>query len=357
VRAARLYNRKPLADSRYTSAGVDIDAKADALARSRDAIRSTFTASVLGDVGGFGGLFRPDFSGYNEPVLVASTDGVGTKLKIAFQTGRHDTCGADLVNHCVNDILVQGARPLFFLDYIAAGKLDKRILTSVIEGVARGCRENGTALLGGETAEMPGFYAAGEYDLAGTIVGVVEREKILDGSGVRAGDIAVGLASAGLHTNGYSLARKIFFEDLKKQPDDTLPGLEGRTIADALLAPHLSYLRPLTPLLRENLVHAMAHITGGGFDDNIPRVLPQGVEVEIRSGTWSVPAIFEVLQREGDVTSDEMHRVFNLGIGMVLLVPQEGLGRASALLREAKTTFWIIGQARRGSRGVVFSFP
>src|SRR5215471_6529028 len=204
--------------SRYAAAGVDIDAKAAALARSRDAIRSTFTPAVLGDIGGFGGLFRPDFSGYREPVLVASTDGVGTKLKIAVAARRHDTCGADLVNHCVNDILVQGARPLFFLDYVATGQLDPGVLTSVIEGIARGCRENGTALLGGETAEMPGFYAAGDYDVAGTIVGVVERAKIPDGSRVRAGDLALGLPSAGLHTNGYTLARKVFFDELGRKP-------------------------------------------------------------------------------------------------------------------------------------------
>ena len=251
-----------MTETRYSAAGVDIDAKAAALARAKSAIRSTFTAGVLGDVGGFGGLFRPDFSGYREPVLVASTDGVGTKLKIAVATGRHDTCGADLVNHCVNDILVQGARPLFFLDYIAAGKIEPDVLQAVIEGIARGCRENGTALLGGETAEMPGFYAPGDYDVAGTIVGAVERGKILDGSRVRAGDLALGLPSAGLHTNGYTLARKVFFDELGKRPHDRMRELGGQTVADALLAPHVSYLEALEPLLAEDLVHAMAHITG-----------------------------------------------------------------------------------------------
>ncbi len=266
-------------EDRYAEAGVDIDAKASALARAKETIRSTFTAGVLGDVGGFGGLFRPDFSAYREPVLVASTDGVGTKLKVAVAAGRHDGCGADLVNHCVNDILVQGARPLFFLDYIAAGKIEPEVLQAVIEGIARGCRENGTALLGGETAEMPGFYAPGDYDVAGTIVGVVEREKILDGSRVRAGDLVLGLPSAGLHTNGYTLARQVFFEKLGKKPGDRMRELGSQTVGDALLAPHLSYLKALEPLLAEDLVHAMAHITGGGFYDNIPRVLPEGVDV------------------------------------------------------------------------------
>ncbi len=334
---------------------MDIDAKAAALAQARAAIRSTFTAGVLGDIGGFGGLFRPDLAGYREPVLVASTDGVGTKLKVAIETGRHDTCGADLVNHCVNDILVQGARPLFFLDYIATGRIDAKIVAAVIEGIARGCRENGTALLGGETAEMPGFYAAGDYDVAGTIVGVVDREKVLDGSRVRSGDIAVGLASAGLHTNGYSLARKVLLQDQNRSPNDRMKELGGKTIADALLAPHLSYLRVIEPLLAEDLIHAMAHITGGGFDDNIPRVLPEGVDVEIRTGTWLVPPLFELLQREGAISFDEMHRVFNMGIGMVLLSLRGGSARAAALLKTAGATYWVIGQVRRGSRRVVIT--
>ena len=341
--------------NRYAAAGVDIDAKSAALVRAREAIRSTFTSAVLGDVGGFGGLFRPDFSSYREPVLVASTDGVGTKLKVAFETGRHDTCGADLVRHCVNDILVQGARPLFFLDYVATGKLDATILTSIIEGIARGCRENGTALLGGETAEMPGFYSAGEYDVAGTIVGVVDRKNILDGTQVGAGDIALGLRSAGLHTNGYSLARKILFEDLGKRPTDKLEDLGGSSIADALLAPHLSYLRALEPLLVEGLVHAMAHITGGGFYDNIPRVLPEGLDVVIQAGSWPVPPIFRVLEREGDVSFDEMHRVFNMGIGMVLLVAPERARRAAELLTAGGQPHHLIGTVVEGDRRVEVS--
>ena len=340
--------------SRYVSAGVDIDAKASALARARDAIRSTFTPGVLGDVGGFGGLFRPDFSSLREPVLVASTDGVGTKLKVAIQTGRHDSCGADLVNHCVNDILVQGARPLFFLDYLATGKISVEVLSQVIAGVARGCRDNSTALLGGETAEMPGFYADGEYDLAGTIVGVVDREKILDGSRVVAGDIALGLPSAGLHTNGYSLARKVFFEELGRRPDDPLGAKKGPSIADALLAPHLSYRRAMEPLLAHDLVHAMAHITGGGFYDNIPRVLPEGVDVVIRSGAWPVPEVFEVIGREGKVSFEEMHRVFNMGIGMVVFVSPGDLSRVVSAWKNAGVSWFAIGNVKgKGSRRVV----
>jgi phosphoribosylformylglycinamidine cyclo-ligase len=339
---------RELTDSRYGEAGVDIDAKAAALANARSAIRSTFTPGVLGDVGGFGGLFRPDFSGYREPVLVASTDGVGTKLKVAVAAGRHDTCGADLVNHCVNDILVQGARPLFFLDYIATGKIEPRVLQEVIEGIARGCRENGTALLGGETAEMPGFYAPGDYDVAGTIVGVVEREKILDGSRVRAGDLALGLPSAGLHTNGYTLARKIFFEDLGRKPEDRMRELGSETVGDALLAPHLSYLRALEPLLAEDLVHAMAHITGGGFYDNIPRVLPEGVDITIRSGSWPVLPVFEVIEREGEVSFEEMHRVFNMGIGMVVFVAPSDLARAAKLWEAAGERWYAIGNVKDG---------
>ncbi len=343
-----------MSESRYAAAGVDIDKKAAALALARDAIRSTFTPGVLGDVGGFGGLFRPDFSSLREPVLVASADGVGTKLKVAIETGRHDSCGADLVNHCVNDILVQGARPLFFLDYLATGKISADVLSEVISGVARGCRENSTALLGGETAEMPGFYADGEYDLAGTIVGVVERDKILDGSRVVPGDIALGLPSAGLHTNGYSLARKVFFEQLGRRPGDPLGARNGISIADALLAPHLSYRKAMEPLLAHDLVHAMAHITGGGFYDNIPRVLPDGVDVLIRSGAWPVPEVFEVIEREGRVSFEEMHRVFNMGIGMVVFVAPADLPRVVSAWKNAGVSWFAIGNVKgKGSKRVV----
>jgi phosphoribosylformylglycinamidine cyclo-ligase len=346
-----------LKDSRYAAAGVDIDAKAAALARAKAAIRSTFTPGVLGDVGGFGGLFRPDLSGFRDPVLVASTDGVGTKLKIAFETGRHGSCGADLVNHCVNDVLVQGARSLFFLDYVATGRLDPAVLQEVIEGIARGCRENGVALLGGETAEMPGFYAPGEYDVAGTIVGIVEREKILDGTRVRAGHVALGLPSAGLHTNGYSLARDVLFGRLKKRPDDRLPELHGGTIADALLAPHLSYAKALEPLLERNLVAAMAHITGGGFYENIPRVLPKGLAVVVKSGAWPVPPIFDVIQRAGDVSFEEMHRVFNMGIGMVVFAAPDDLGEISRAWADVSQRWYAIGNVRPGRGTVVVERP
>jgi phosphoribosylformylglycinamidine cyclo-ligase len=340
--------------SRYADAGVDIDAKAAALARAKAAIRSTFTPGVLGDVGGFGGLFRPDFSKYREPVLVASTDGVGTKLKVAIEMGRHDTCGADLVNHCVNDILVQGALPLFFLDYIAMGKVEPGVIESVIEGIARACKENGTALLGGETAEMPGFYAAGEYDVAGTIVGVVDRDKILDGSRIAAGDVALGLPSVGLQTNGYTLARRVFFDTMGKKPQDRLEELGDRAVGDVLLDPHLSYLRALEPLLDEGLVHGMAHLTGGGFYDNIPRVLPEGLEVRIKAGAWPVPPVFDVIAREGDVSFEEMHRVFNMGIGMVVFVAAADLGRVADVWKSAGQRWFAIGNIKAGgSRRVI----
>ncbi|HEY7369436.1 MAG TPA: phosphoribosylformylglycinamidine cyclo-ligase [Thermoanaerobaculia bacterium] len=344
-------------ESRYAEAGVDIDAKAKSLERARTAIRSTFNSQVLGDVGGFGGLFRPDFSAYREPVLVASTDGVGTKLKVAFAMRRHDTVGADLVNHCVNDILVQGARPLFFLDYVATGKVEPGLIEGVIDGIARACRENGTALIGGETAEMPGFYAEGEYDVAGTIVGVVEKEKILDGSAIGAGDIALGLPSAGLHTNGYTLARKIFFETMGRQPDQRLPELGKRSIGEVLLAPHLSYLRALEPLLSEDLVHGMAHLTGGGFYDNIPRVLPAGLSVTVKAGAWDVPAVFDVMQREGDVSFEEMHRVFNMGIGMVVFVAPQNLARVAAIWKERGQRWYAIGNVVPGDRTVTVLPP
>ena len=343
-------------DSRYAAAGVDIDAKAAALARARADIRSTFNAQVLGDVGGFGGLFQPDLSKYREPVLVGSTDGVGTKLKVAIAAGRHDTCGADLVNHCVNDILVQGARPLFFLDYIATGKIEPGVLEQVIAGVARGCRENGAALIGGETAEMPGFYAAGEYDVAGTIVGIVEKAKILDGSRIGAGDIALGLPSAGLHTNGYSLARRIFFEELGKKPDDSVKGLGG-SIADALLAPHLSYLPALEPLLGAGLVHGMAHITGGGFYDNIPRVLPEGLDVVIKAGAWPVLPVFEVIEREARVSFEEMHRVFNMGIGMVVFAAPSDLAAIAGVWKAAGQSWYAIRNVKGGGSRLVCIEP
>jgi phosphoribosylformylglycinamidine cyclo-ligase len=353
----KLFSRatKSEGGSRYAAAGVNIDAKMKAIESSKGAIRSTFTPGVLGDVGGFGGLFRPDFSKLEEPVLVASADGVGTKLKVAVLAGRHDTCGADLVNHCVNDILVQGAEPLFFLDYVAAGRVDPGVVEAVIGSVARACRENGCALLGGETAEMPGMYADGDYDVAGTIVGVVDRKKIIDGSKIRPGDVLVGLPSAGLHTNGYSLARKVFFDELKMRPDDIVREL-GATVADLLLAPHLSYRAQVFPLLSEDLIHGMAHITGGGFFDNIPRVLPPDVGVTVKVGSWPMPPLFEFLAEKGKVGAEEMFRVFNMGIGMILAVAARDLVRVAKILGDRGDHFFAIGNVHDGEREVTLDF-
>jgi phosphoribosylformylglycinamidine cyclo-ligase len=347
---------KPFGISRYAEAGVDIDAKMRAIRGARAAIRSTFTDGVLGDVGGFGGLFRPDLSGCEEPVLVASTDGVGTKVKVAIMAGRHDACGADLVNHCVNDILVQGAKPLFFLDYIATGRIVPEVIESVIEGLARACRENGTALIGGETAEMPGFYADGEYDVAGTIVGIVDRAKILDGSAIRETDVLIGLPSSGLHTNGYSLARRIFFEEMRLSPQSRLEELGETTLGDALLATHRSYLDVVRPLLDRGLIHGMAHITGGGFFDNIPRVLPEGLAVAIKYGSWPVPPLFEIIAREGRVGLEEMLRVFNMGVGMILFADGARVVEIAKLLSERSERFYVVGHALPGHRTVTVDF-
>ncbi len=301
----------------YRRAGVDIDAGNETVRRIKSIAQGTFTPGVLSDIGSFGGLFRLGRERYLDPVLASSADGVGTKLKIAFATGRHDTVGADLVNHCVNDVLVQGANPLFFLDYLATGRLSPMVAEQVIAGVARGCRENGCALIGGETAEMPGFYADGEYDIAGFIVGVVERSKIVDGRAIQPGDVLIGLPSAGLHTNGYSLARHVLFDVAGLEPDTFVTELEA-TVGEALLAPHRSYLRSIRPLLGAGLVKGMAHITGGGMTENLPRVLPAGCAAHVDSGAWMVPPIFRFLQNQGNVAADEMFRVFNMGIGLIV---------------------------------------
>ena len=326
---------KPEDDGRdrltYRDAGVDIDAQDDALRRIKSLLKGTRTPGVLADLGAFGGMFAPDLAGVSRPVLVASCDGVGTKLKVAFAAGVHDTVGRDLVNHCVNDILVQGARPLFFLDYVATGRLEPAILAAVVEGIARGCRENGCALLGGETAEMPGFYADGEYDVAGFIVGMVDRDRVIDGSRIAAGDVLIGQPSAGLHTNGYSLARKILFERMGLPPSARLDGLEG-TVAETLLAEHRSYLRPLEGLLDRGVIHALAHITGGGLTDNLPRVLPEGTAARIDIGSWRIPALFGLLERAGNVESAEMYRTFNMGVGMVVVSAPDRAGEIEAHL-------------------------
>jgi phosphoribosylformylglycinamidine cyclo-ligase len=317
----------------YKSAGVDIDAGNETVRRIKSLARSTFTSGVLSDVGSFGGLFRLD-SSCREPVLVSSADGVGTKLRLAFMTGRHNTIGADLVNHCVNDILVQGARPLFFLDYLATGRLDPAVAEQIITGVARGCRENGCALVGGETAEMPGFYADGEYDIAGFIVGLVDRERIIDGRTIVPGDVLIGLPSSGLHTNGYSLARRILFELAGLKPDTFIPDL-GTTIGDALLATHRSYLRVIEPLLPTGRVKGLAHITGGGITENLPRVLPDGCAADINLRAWTPPAIFQFLEREGRVPFDDMFRTFNMGVGLILACAEADANDVLATLASA----------------------
>jgi phosphoribosylformylglycinamidine cyclo-ligase len=296
-------------------------------------------------------MFDGAFPNMRQPVLVASADGVGTKLKIAFATGIHNTVGRDLVNHCVNDILVQGARPLFFLDYFATGKLAPETITGVIDGITNGCRENGCVLLGGETAEMPGFYAEGEYDIAGFIVGIVDREKIIDGHTIRPGDVVLGLPSVGLHTNGYSLARKLFFEDERYAPDTLVDEL-GETIGDALLKAHLSYLPALDSLLDSGVIKGLAHITGGGLLENIPRILPEGTAVEIKRGTWPVLPIFDLMQQLGKIEEAEMFRTFNMGIGMVIVCERSNLSAIQTHLKSRGMTGSEIGRVNAGSRDV-----
>jgi phosphoribosylformylglycinamidine cyclo-ligase len=338
----------------YKASGVDIDAGNEAVRRIRSLARGTFTPAVLSDIGSFGGLFRLDRDRYQEPVLVSSADGVGTKLKVAFMTGRHGTVGADLVNHCVNDILVQGAEPLFFLDYLATGRLDPAVAEEVVGGIAGACRENGCALLGGETAEMPGFYADGEYDIAGFIVGIVERSRVIDGQSIVPGDVLIGLPSSGLHTNGYSLARRVLFETVGWSADTVVPEL-GATVGDALLAPHRSYLPVVRPLLPRQTLKGLAHITGGGITENLPRVLPEGCSAEIDLGTWSVPALFQLLQERGQIPRDEMFRAFNMGIGLILVAaPAETERIIDTLARHGEPHAVRIGFVVSGSRDVSY---
>jgi phosphoribosylformylglycinamidine cyclo-ligase len=302
----------------YKLSGVDIDAGNEVVRRIRSLARGTFTRGVRSEIGSFGGLFDAAAAGFTDPVLVASADGVGTKLRLAFMSGVHSTIGVDLVNHCVNDILVQGAQPLFFLDYLATGRLDPDVAVQIVDGLARACRENGCALLGGETAEMPGFYADGEYDVAGFIVGAVARDRVIDGRTIKAGDILIGVPSSGLHTNGYSLARRIAFDIAKLRITDEVPEL-GTTIGAALMTPHRSYLALVRPLLAAGIVKGMAHITGGGITDNLPRTLPEGLAARIDRGSWTPPPIFAWLQRSGSVPEDDMRRTFNMGIGLILV--------------------------------------
>ena len=329
----------------YRDAGVNIDEADRAVSAIRKMARSTFTKGVLTEIGSFGGCFA--LPAMKQPVLVSSVDGVGTKLKIAFATGRHDTVGEDLVNHCVNDIAVQGATPLFFLDYLAVGKLQAGVAAQVVSGIARGCRANGCALIGGETAEMPGMYLDGEYDLAGSIVGVVGKSKILTGARVRKGDILLAMASTGLHTNGYSLARKLLFDVAGLRPDSHIPELAS-ILADALLQVHRSYLKPLQSLVKADLLSAAAHITGGGITDNLPRVLPKGLTAVIDTGSWQVPPLFELLRHIGNVPEDDWRRTFNLGVGMIFVVPAK---KADKALRTLKNQAWVIGEIAAQRRG------
>jgi phosphoribosylformylglycinamidine cyclo-ligase len=302
----------------YKQSGVDIDAGNEVVRRIRSLAKATFTPGVLSDIGSFGGLFSLSSTGLQDPVLVSSADGVGTKLRVAFMTGVHGTIGRDLVNHCVNDILVQGAVPLFFFDYLATGRLDPDVAVQIVEGLAGACRENGCALLGGETAEMPGFYADGEYDVAGFIVGAVERAKLIDGRTIQSGDVLIGLPSSGLHTNGYSLARRIAFDVAGLGVHDVVPEL-ATTIGEALLRPHRSYLPVIRPLLGTGIIKGMAHITGGGLTDNLPRILPDGHGAHIDRRKWRVPVLFEWLQRTGGVPVEDMLRTFNMGIGLIVV--------------------------------------
>jgi len=337
----------------YAAAGVDIDLGNKVKATLPQLLAATHRREVLGKVGGFGGLFALDVKKYRQPVLVSSVDGVGTKLKLAFLLDRHDTIGADLVNHCVNDIAVLGAEPLFFLDYLGTGKLEPHVFTDIIKGFARACAENGCALIGGETAQMPGFYQPGEYDVSGTIVGVVEKAKMLNGQKtVKRGDVVIGIASSGLHTNGYSLARKIFFEQLKLKPSAQLPGCTG-TLGEEMLKVHISYGPLVQQLLKKfngkrDAVRAFAHITGGGFVDNIPRVLPSKLDVVIRKGSWDMLPLFRYLAEKGGVPDDELYQVFNMGIGMVAIVAAEQAPAVLKFINARKHPAWIIGEVVKG---------
>jgi phosphoribosylformylglycinamidine cyclo-ligase len=341
----------------YAAAGVDIASGDRAKQRIKMLARKTFSKQVLSEIGGFGGLFALDLEKYPQPVLVSSTDGVGTKLKVAFELGIHHTVGADLVNHCVNDIAVQGATPLFFLDYLAIGRMreqDSETVETVVRGLSDACRANGCALIGGETAQMPGFYADGEYDLAGTIVGCVNRGEIVTGEAIQIGDVLIGLPSNGLHTNGYSLARKLLFEVAKYGPDQYVNELKDKTGA-ALMRTHRSYLAIVKKLTGAGIVRGMAHITGGGITENLPRILPRGTAAQVDLASWTVPPLFEHLRKLGDVKQEEMLRTFNMGIGMIVVVPAEEVKKAKAILNRANERHCVIGRIVRGERKVIYN--
>ena len=336
----------------YRDAGVDIDAGNESVSLIKDAVRATYRSEVMGDLGGFGGLFALNTKDYKEPVLVSGTDGVGTKLRLAFMLNKHDTIGQDAVAMCVNDILVQGAEPLFFLDYLAVGKLEPDQVTAVVTGVARACRESGCALIGGETAEMAGFYPIGEYDIAGFSVGVAERSKLITPARVKAGDVLLGLPSSGVHSNGYSLVRKIVFERKGFKGDEYIEEL-GQTIGEELLTPTRLYPRICLPLIREFDIHGMVHITGGGFYENIPRALPEHMGAEVNGAAWTIPPVFRLLQEWGNVDWTEMYRTFNMGIGMVLIVSSDEADRITAQLNAQNETVYHIGHVTEGAHEVV----
>jgi phosphoribosylformylglycinamidine cyclo-ligase len=331
----------------YADAGVDISSGDRAKERIKFLAQKTFNRNVLGGIGGFGALFRLDLQKFKTPILVSSADGVGTKLKIAFQLDMHQTVGQDLVNHCVNDIAVQGATPLFFLDYLASGKLDPEVTEDVISGLAEGCKANGCALIGGETAQMPGFYADGEYDLAGFIVGAVDRDKMITGQDIKPGDVLIGFPSTGLHTNGYSLARKLFFEVAGYKPTQYVTPIKEKA-GTALMKTHKSYLHVIQKLVAAGMTAGMAHITGGGITENLPRILPKGSAAQIELGSWPVLPIFEHLRELGDVSQDEMMRTFNMGVGLIAAIPAAKFTRAKSLLERAEEKFYVIGRVVKG---------
>jgi len=338
----------------YADAGVDISSGDRAKERIKYLAQKTFNRNVLGGIGGFGALFRLDLQRWKNPILVSSADGVGTKLKIAFDLGMHHTVGADLVNHCVNDVGVQGATPLFFLDYLASGRLDPEVTESVITGMAEACKANGCALIGGETAQMPGFYADGEYDLAGFIVGAVDREKMVVGAGIKAGDVLIGLPSTGLHTNGYSLARKLFFEVAGYKPTQYVTAIKEKAGTE-LMKTHRSYLHVIQKLVTAGLTTGMAHITGGGITENLPRILPKNIGAQVELGSWPVLPVFEHLRELGKVSQEEMMRTFNMGIGLIVAIPAAKFTRAKSLLDRAEEKFYVVGRVVKGERRVQYT--
>ncbi len=336
----------------YRDAGVDVEEGQRAVTLMNEHVKATFNKNVLTGLGGFGGLFKLDLEGLQNPVLVAGTDGVGTKLKLAFMTNRHDTIGQDCVAMCVNDILCQGARPLFFLDYIASGKLRAERVAEIVGGIAQGCRMAGCALIGGETAEMPGFYPDGEYDVAGFALGIVDESKIITGAQIEAGDVILGIASSGLHSNGYSLARKLFFQQLAMEPGDHLPQM-GVTLGEALLTPTKIYVKPVLQLLKEVEVKGLVHITGGGFYENVPRILPHNVTASIQLGSWEIPPLFQILKEQGGIEEEEMFKTFNMGIGMMAVVKCQEAEKALEIIRAQGEKVSVIGKIITGNGQVM----